>query len=381
MVKITQKIILCLLLTSADLAWADQDPAAFGPPLREGASPVSVQSRSLFDLNNVLPRRFQSSRNSLGWMLAQQSPVKSQGSRGTCSIFSAAALLESWLIRSNLNQEFSGSVPDLSEQWLEYLVNRNGFGGSTSAKNFRAFRSWGVLSEADLPYNPDDWEEDPQLDVSGICKNVPDQRKAQCLLVQQDPRLFEVPGDQLNNPESPFFNPTFLYQRQRSSELRHLLRLSSISVNFMVPTEELVKARLQGGVPLTLDLDVFYGAWAHRLAGELGIGRNMDQWDAGIVGYPEPGSLDRANSKLKPAGHSVVVIGYDDDLVVTVRQKMQSGLWQNFEYRGVYYFKNSWGTEGFGKSILIDGVPASGYGIITQKYAHEFGSFFQLLIP
>lgn len=47
-------------------------------------------------------------------------------------------------------------------------------------------------------------------------------------------------------------------------------------------------------------------------------------------------------------------------------------------YRGVYYFKNSWGTSGFGANFAIDGVSYPGYGMMVQDYAHDYGSFFKL---
>jgi hypothetical protein len=59
---------------------------------------------------------------------------------------------------------------------------------------------------------------------------------------------------------------------------------------------------------------------------------------------------------------------------------MDDGTTKSFTYRGVYYFKNSWGTDKFGVQFSLNGKVYPGYGMITQKYAHDFGQFFQMLV-
>jgi hypothetical protein len=71
-------------------------------------------------------------------------------------------------------------------------------------------------------------------------------------------------------------------------------------------------------------------------------------------------------------------VGYNDDEWVTVPTLMSDGTTRELRYRGVYYFKNSWGKAGFGSRFELEGVTAQGYGRITQRYAHEFGQFFRL---
>jgi hypothetical protein len=55
---------------------------------------------------------------------------------------------------------------------------------------------------------------------------------------------------------------------------------------------------------------------------------------------------------------------------------MKDGSEKTFTYRGVYYFKNSWGATNFGVDFEINGVNYPGYGMMVQKYAHAEGSFY-----
>jgi hypothetical protein len=57
---------------------------------------------------------------------------------------------------------------------------------------------------------------------------------------------------------------------------------------------------------------------------------------------------------------------------------MKDGTTKKFTYKGVYYFKNSWGTSSFGRDFTIDGEKFPGYGMMVAKYAEEQGQFFQM---
>src|ERR1043165_8503120 len=48
---------------------------------------------------------------------AEQSAVKSQGSRGVCSIFAATAMVENLFLAAG-----SSSIPDFSEQYMQWSV-------------------------------------------------------------------------------------------------------------------------------------------------------------------------------------------------------------------------------------------------------------------
>ena len=148
-----------------------------------------------------------------------------------------------------------------------------------------------------------------------------------------------------------------------------------------------MKELLRAGKSVLLDIDFYYGAWNHRIAEDplIGLTRNMDHWRQGIVSYPERNSKDRINSRKKPAGHSILLVGYDDSVEVTTVQPIRRGSAsresfkdRTFVQKGVYYFKNSWGTTSFGSTATIDGVAAPGYGAIVQKHAHQDGQFFRV---
>jgi len=92
---------------------------------------------------------------------------------------------------------------------------------------------------------------------------------------------------------------------------------------------------------------------------EYGLGaRDMELWGRGYVGKPT--SKDVRISRQHPAGHSFVIVGYDDQ-------------------RRVYHFKNSWGSSDFGlKSDLQGPQSTPGYGSIAYDYAHNYGSFYDV---
>lgn len=318
--------------------------------------------------------------NSLG-LLARQTPVKSQGSRGTCSIFSATALLESMLV---IRKNFNPAKLDLSEEWLEYLImTRSSEDGSTSSLNFSAFGRFGTVTEARWPYVGDEWTstEDSPL-AQERCGHLSAEehgelRLTRCLLGHRDPALLRATDEELEELDADF-----LGIRNEAKAFQEKF-LANYGNKFKVPTDAQVKYLLEKGIPLTLDLDFYYGAWNHREADALGIGRNMEHWRLGIVGHPAPGSLDESKSLDSPAGHSIVVIGYDDTIEVETTQrfydpKTKKVVTKPVVYRGVYYFKNSWGSDSFGVDMTIDGRKAPGYGMITQAYAHEHGGFYRM---
>ena len=308
-------------------------------------------------------------------VIAQQTSVKAQGSRGTCSIFSSVALLESLLIS---NYGLSTAL-DLSEEWLEYtLMYYRTSDGSFSATNFQKLASVGIPREASLPYLGEAWtaENLPPL-AQERCGDLSGNRFASCLLGHRDPELINRSDTELLNSGSRFYDPELQAARVEAANFRdRFIELSNepIQVGYI----DNIKAKLRSGQPLTLDIDFYYGAWNHRKAPDIGVERDMNSWAQGIVGYPESGSTDRARSHEMPAGHSVVIVGYDDNRVVRVRSKMQDGSVREFSYRGVYYFKNSWGADNFGVNFSLRGNSYPGYGMITQKYAHEYGTFSQM---
>lgn len=366
-------VIIALIFQSSGWSQDREEGAYLDPRYPQHFHPRKSLSRiNSFELRPFDLRALNSDTRGL---IAKQSSVKAQGMRGTCSIFSATALFESMLI---IVRNLSTQI-DYSEEWLEYLVTRNSQSdGSTSWANFSALFKYGTPDELVLPYIGETWDSVGTSVASKLrCQNVPSNLQKSCLVAHRDPRLLAANDSELSNRSGPLFDLEFLNARKAASEMREKY-LAHTNERFSVPSTQAIKQLLDQGIPVTLDIDFYYGAWNHRKTTELGITRNMDHWHQGIVGYPEQGSLDRKKSLEDPAGHSVVIVGYDDDIEVTTQIQMANGSTQTFKHKGIYYFKNSWGTESFGKDFLLDHVRFPGYGMITQDYAEDFGSFFKI---
>lgn len=304
-------------------------------------------------------------------IIANQSPVRSQAARGTCSIFSATAYLEGLLIKKGV---YNNSL-DLSEEWLQYTAVRNKTGdGSSSWANFAAIKDYGMPSEQTLPYIGEDWTEvfNPLKDLR--CKKLTNATLKSCLIVHRDPNLLTMSDEQIM---SSYSDKEFINARNEALSFKNK-NIKFRNTNYLVYNVEDVKLMLQKGTPVVLEVDFYYGAWNHREADEFGIGRNLDQWSKGIVTNPENGSVDAYESPKHPAGHSILVVGYDDNKIVENIVKMKDGTTRKFTYKGVYYFKNSWGTSSFGKDFEVDGEKHPGYGMMVQKYAEGLGQFFQM---
>ncbi len=343
------KLIFCFITLYSTLSFADTDHAFLDPRYTHLIHPIvsSSEDKGM-------------GKNDVASVIAQQSSVKAQGARGTCSIFSSTAYLES-LINNNL---------DLSEEWLEYTALRiKGAEGSDAPTNFDAIRNYGMPSEQSYPYIAENWLKVFNPLIETRCGHIIDaKQKNTCLIVHNDPELL---------------NQKYIYDREFAKAKEEALIFRDKYIHFentsyyRTSTNE-VKKHLDLGSPVVLEMDFYFGAWNHALADEYGIGRNMDHWYKGIVFIPEPNSVDWAESNKHMSGHSILVVGYDNNRVITKTVKMSDGTSKTFSHKGVYYFKNSWGTDGFGKDFEIDGVKYPGYGMIVQKHANEQGAFFSL---
>ncbi|MCC7441585.1 MAG: hypothetical protein IT285_08130 [Bdellovibrionales bacterium] len=343
------------------------DEAFFDPPY-----PVSAR---LANPDDAAALRDGELRSDLLTMMKVQTPVKSQARRGTCSVFSATALLETTLLRTGAVE---GEV-DFSEEWLQYLVTRYASeDGSFAFKNLQTFVDSGFVDEVDAPYVSDPWAEPLTGLAEERCGHLSSTRLASCLIGHWDPKLLTSPWQSLVDSASDTYNPEFLELRKISAKNRAEFMDGNVEGRYAIDNIQNVRALLRAGTAVILELPVYYGAWNHRVATELGIGRDMANWHAGLVGYPEAASVDYAKSDEQAAGHSVLVVGYDDERIVETRVKMQDGTERAFRYRGAYVIKNSWGTSGFGKDFQAEGRTFPGYGVLTYRYAHQFGSFYRL---
>lgn len=307
-------------------------------------------------------------------VLAWQTPVKSQGSRGTCSIFSATAYLEGQLVKKG---SFANDL-DLAEEWLQYTaVGGATSDGSYATKNFAALKNYGIPHELTLPYNSSDWTNGFSIEGEKRCSHVKDQyKKKSCLIVHFDPTLLKKSDEEILDQTSAIFSPEFVDARKEALEIREQ-HIKFKSNSFTIYDTQQIKKLLLQGKPVVLESDFYYGAWNHSRGPELGIERNMDFWYKGIVTHPVAGSLDEVKSPSKPAGHSILVVGFDDDVVIEQTMQMKDGTKKLVRFKGVYYFKNSWGQSSFGRDFELEGKKFPGYGMMVQDYAHVHGSFYQ----
>ncbi len=186
------------------------------------------------------------------------------------------------------------------------------------------------------------------------------------------PLLVRASESELRDPRNPAYSEEFL--RGWQSARTHKRTLSPYISGRTVSLNE-AKNLLAQGIPLTMEINVYYGAWNTSSAPAMGIERSERAFALGEVNYPEKGTADRAISPTKTARHAVVIIGYDDAVEMTYEKKMADGTTKTFTRRGVFYFKNSWGTNRFGASFRLEGKRIPGFGLITQAYAGEFGKF------
>lgn len=278
--------------------------------------------------------------NNLKAAIGNQTRVKAQGHRGTCSIFSAIGAVES-LYKIKLAKEL-----DFSENYLEYLVmsrmKSHASEGSDTPWNIPAMQRFGAVFSSTWPYEEWDWTESEDLPedeaekAEQTCGSFQGNRQKACLLGHMDP-----------------MNDRF---RQDAAQVLTNYGLNQLTYGAL-QSQAQVKAILNNHQPLILSVRFFYKAWNHRKMTEYGLGeRDMVAWSKGVVSTPSP--QDVQLSSQHPAGHSFVLVGYNDAL-------------------RVYYFKNSWGTDGFGeKSDFLGSGSTPGYGTITYDYAHNYGTIW-----
>jgi hypothetical protein len=264
-----------------------------------------------------------------------QSPVKSQGHRGVCSIFSTTALMEHLYLVAGADDV------DFSEQYLQWSVKFevNSFpdtSGSNAFFNLRAINQFGIPAEEDWPYEVDEWDEldDPE------CAEDNEDKPTRCYTNGAPPQE-ALDAEKFHLPPGRFLNSS------REAIMDH------IRVN---------------GTGVVVGLDFFYQSWNHRTST---LPRNLDNWDMGIV--LAPNAQDITESHEHRAGHSIVIVGWDLDLEFPRRDAdgeivlddngdpvMEQGFW---------IFKNSWGTSGFG----IENPNGPGYGYLSMEYVEEHG--------
>ena len=266
----------------------------------------------------------------------EQSVVKSQGSRGVCSIFAATAVLENLYLKAGMPT----ADVDFSEQYMQWSV-KNQIGafknseGSNVDNNLDAVVQFGAIKEAAWPYETQPWSSanDP------ACMGNEEGEPTKCYTNGEPPASalsapkFKIPGSRWINTNS----------------IKAHLTTNKTGV----------------GVGMTF----FYQSWNHRLST---IPVDSDMWRKGQVSYPN--ETDKTESAKQRAGHAIEIIGWDDNLEIPMRgadgKPVLDTNGQPKKEKGFWLFKNSWGTASFG----VDHPYGPGYGWLSYRYVQEYGS-------
>lgn len=314
-------------------------------------------------------------------MMRTVTSVKNQDNRGTCSIFSATALVEALMVQTGR----AGIGVDMSEEWLQYLTTlQSGEEGSDSPTNFNLLKLYGIPTEAQMPYIGSAWTSKYQGWGIRRCGHLPRGIALRaCLISHRDPNLMNKTDSELLDHTHFLYDPEFVAARASAVFYRDQLFDPANTEGGLVTSVNEIHRLLAAGIPMTMEFDFYYGAWNHPEAKKWGINRSPRLWRQGAVTYPEKGSTDLAYSKRSPAGHSVLVVGYDNEREISYWVRMKDGTKKKVTRKGVYYFKNSWGLPepgGWGSEFEIDGVRYPGYGMMLQDHAHDHGQFFRLVL-
>ncbi len=267
-------------------------------------------------------------------LLATQSPVRSQGSRGVCSMFSTVALMEHLYIKEGTIPE-----PNFSEQFLQWStkieVGRfQNTDGSNAQVNLQAISQHGIVLEEDWPYETQAWNTSDHEDCEG------DDRPVFCY-TNGDPPEEALAADRYRLPNSQWVST-------RTNDLKA----------YMYNNE---RAIVVGGA-------FYYQSWNHGVST---LPTNSEYWRNGWVLFPNED--DRRESEANRAGHSILLVGWDDNLEVPRLDGEGNQILDDdgepVVERGFFLFKNSWGTGSFGRDSVEDG-----YGWISYEYVRQFKS-------
>ena len=292
--------------------------------LLEGApDPDTLPSEPKAD--QIFPKQFD--------LVSLQSPVRSQGKRGVCSIFSTIALMEHLYIK-----EGTHTIVDFSEQFLQWSVKvelgafQNTI-GSNASRNLAAINQYGIVQEIVYPYDPLPWTTNHDERCTG------DDRPTICYTNGN-------PSDSIKNSKR-WFLPQSRWVSNRTNSIKAYIFEKRAGV-------------LAGG-------QFFYQSWNHRKST---LPTNREYWNQGYVLSPNEKDIEISGEKR--AGHSILLVGWDDALSVPIvdadgQQVLDADGNPTLE-TGFFLFKNSWGTSGFG----VSNPHGAGYGWIAMRYVERY---------
>ncbi|MBA3540118.1 MAG: proprotein convertase P-domain-containing protein [Deltaproteobacteria bacterium] len=274
--------------------------------------------------------------------IGDQSPVKSQGSRGVCSIFATTALVENLYIKAGMPV----ADADFSEQYMQWSV-KNQIGtfanteGSSGDANLKSVVRFGTVKEGDWVYETAPWTASNDAACTGG-ENLP----TKCY-TNGEPPASATSATKFKLPSSRWIN------------------------------NNSIKAHLTGKkTGVIVGFTFFYQSWNHRRS-ELPISTPL--WQKGVVTYPN--AKDKEVSLVKRAGHAIEIVGWDDEIAFDMRDgegnPVKDAQGNVLKEKGYWIFKNSWGTASFG----VDHPTGAGYGYLSMKYVAEFGSAVTAELP
>jgi subtilisin-like proprotein convertase family protein len=311
-----------------DFPLTDPDALRAGAP---GNDSLPSENKS----DQVLPRQFD--------LVASQSPVRNQAGRGVCSIFATIGLMEHLYIAEGTFRE-----PDFSEQFLQWSVKAEAgsftnTGGSSAQANIDTLNRFGTVTETDWPYEPGPWTatNDPR------CTGEESAMPLVCHTNGEPPAAAQA-APRWKLPRGRWLN-------SRPESLKAQLYNSRTAIQV-------------GG-------DFFYQAWGH---GGSRIPAYRGYRELGYV--VAPNAEDIASSGEHRAGHSIVLVGWDDDLEVQAIAAdgtlAVDAAGNPVLQRGFFLFKNSWGTGWAGRN-----PKGAGYGWIAYAYVEDHMSAYASGLP
>ncbi len=361
--------IMALLVLSSQNLLAEEE-IQFYPGIGELQHPVvDDHLEQLYQVNNS-----DLSQSDLMNVLPTITDIKEQKGRNLCTVFALTAVLESTFIKAGGSDRI-----DLSEEWLQYLVSvyspSGGGNGSIVSRNFNLSKKHGISQERFMKYTRGEWsEKSHSREINRYCSGLEGMLLTRCMngkrpssyLGMNAGALAQLPG-----------GDDFVEARESATNVRD--GFTKHLSGGVVSRSSSIKGLLRANETLTLEINIYYGSWnITSKAGQMGIEADDNLYNQGVVTYPERNSMDRIKSRTEPARHAVQIIGYDDNVVLTYERRMKDGSLKSFSRKGVYYFKNSWGTSRFGRNFRYKGKRIPGLGMISQDFAHEFGQFYSV---
>ncbi|MCA9642148.1 MAG: proprotein convertase P-domain-containing protein [Myxococcales bacterium] len=275
-------------------------------------------------------------------LVALQSPVRSQGSRGVCSIFSTTALMEHLYIAEGTIQN-----PDFSEQYLQWAVKSQvkaftDTEGSNAQSNIDAINRFGIVEEADWPYQTRPWGTSNDAACTG------EKRPTKCYTNGEPPEAA--------SSAQKFYLPRGRWISARRNSIKAYLKNNKQAV--------------------VAGMTFFYQSWNHG-GSPLKVDKAM--WREGFITYPN--ATDKEKSLEKRAGHSILIVGWDDNAEVNKRDGEGNPILDadgNPEKeKGFWIIKNSWGTGSFG----VNNPNGDGYGYLSMDYVEEYATVYASGLP